>query len=83
MWAAARIGLSTLYPEYPGGYRSPGFQVLICVVGEGATLAAWPLKERAGPWRLDPNKAAGVLLCALGVLEGFYRPAPETPESAD
>ena len=53
------------------------------MVGEGATLVAWSLKERAGPWRLEPNKAAGVLLCALGVLEGFYRPAPETPESAE
>ena len=57
-----------------GGFGQPGFQVLMCVVGEGATLAAWSLKERSGPWRLDPHKAAGVLLTALGVLEGFYRP---------
>ena len=60
-----------------GGFRSPGFQALIHVVGEGVTLAAWSLTERAGPWRLDPNKAAGVLLSALGTVEGFYRPAPE------
>lgn len=65
-----------------GGFRQPGFQVLMCVVAEGATLAAWALKERSGPWRLDPNKAAGVLLSALGVLEGFYRPHPEAPKSA-
>ena len=57
-----------------GGYGQPGTQALIAVVGEGATLAAWALKERGGPWRLDPHKAAGVLLSALGVLEGFYRP---------
>ena len=45
-----------------GGYRSPGFQVLICVVGEGATLAAWSLKERAGPWRLNNDSASRVPL---------------------
>ena len=43
-----------------GGNGSPGFQVLVSVVGEGLTLAAWSLKERSGPWRLDPHKAAGV-----------------------
>lgn len=64
-----------------GGYGQPGTQVLISVVGEGQTLAAWALKERSGPWRLDPHKAAGVLLSALGVLEGFYRPHPKAPES--
>ena len=65
-----------------GGYGSPGFQALIHVVGEAMTVAAWSSGERSGPWRLDPNKAAGVLLTALGVLEGFYRPRPEAPNSA-
>ncbi|MCH8855996.1 MAG: hypothetical protein IIA03_07110 [Proteobacteria bacterium] len=60
-----------------GGHGSPGFQALIHVVAEGMTLAAWSQGERAGPWRLNPDSAKGVLTCALGVLEGVYRPAPE------
>ena len=64
-----------------GGNGTVGFQALIHVVGGAMTVAAWSETERRGPWRLDPHKASGVLICALGVLEGFYRPRPQAPES--
>lgn len=56
-----------------GGFDKPGFQALVNVVGEGRSLTAWAEMERGGAWRLNGDSAKGVLICALGVLEGLYR----------
>ncbi len=58
-----------------GGFNQPGFQVLLGVVGELRTVADWSQGETRGPWRLNHESGRGVLITALGALEGFYRPA--------
>ena len=58
-----------------GGFNQPGFQVLLGVVGELRTVADWSSGETRGPWRLNHESGRGVLIAALGALEGFYRPA--------
>ena len=58
-----------------GGFNQPGFQVLLGVVGELRTVSDWSSGETRGPWRLNHESGRGVLITALGALEGFYRPA--------
>ncbi len=58
-----------------GGFNQPGFQVLLGVVGELRPVADWSQGEACGPWRLNHESGRGVLITALGALEGFYRPA--------
>ncbi len=59
-----------------GGFQNPGFQALVNVVGEGRSLRDWADMERRQPWRLNGDSAKGVLICALGVLDGLYRRRP-------
>ena len=58
-----------------GGFGTPGFQALVGIVGELRTVAEWAQGERAGALRLNHDSGRGVLICALAVVEGFYRPA--------
>ncbi len=57
-----------------GGRRSLGFQALVHVIGEGMTVAAWSLRERGAPWRLNNDSAMGAFKCALAAIVGFYGP---------
>ncbi len=53
------------------GRRSLVFQAIVHVIGEGMTVAAWSLRERGAPWRLNNDSA---FKSALGAVVGFYGP---------